>query len=221
MRMPVQANKAIVGRNAFAHSSGIHQHGVLKKRNTYEIINPKDIGIPSSKIILTARSGRAALTHRLKQLGFTLTKQKIDEIYQKFIILADKKREINDDDLYILAGEPANHCKLELNFLQVVCGWPLKPMATVSLKYQDENHTATSLGNGPINAAFNAVDKIVKKKVRLEEYLVQAITGGSDDLGKVHIQLKYRKNFVYGFGADTDIVVASVKAYLNALNKII
>lgn len=221
MRMPVQANKAIVGRNAFAHSSGIHQHGVLRKRETYEIINPKDVGISSSKIILTARSGRAALIHRLKKLGFDFNKEKIEVIYQKFLQLADKKREINDDDLYSLVGEKNNGEKLKLLLLEVVCGKPLTPMATVTLTKNGKKITVSAVGNGPVDAAFKAVDKIVGKKVRLEEYLVQAITGGSDDLGKVHIQINYRQNFFYGFGTDTDIVVASVKAYLDALNKIL
>ncbi len=221
MRMPVQPNKAIVGRNAFAHSSGIHQDGVLKERGNYEIINPTDVGILTSSIILTARSGRAALQHHLKRLGYSVSEKELARIYKEFLILADKKKDINDGDLHILVGEKTETKGIQLELLQVVCGTPLQPMATVKLKIHDEEHLVASNGNGPIDAAFKAVDKIVKKKVVLEEFLIQAITEGSDDLGKVHIQIKYKNNMYYGFGADTDIVVASVKAYIDVLNKIV
>lgn len=221
MRMPVQPNKAIVGRNAFAHSSGIHQDGVLKKRDNYEIIDPKDIGIAKSSIILTARSGRAALKHRLEKLGYALTKPQLNEIYQQFLALADKKKEINDEDLRLLMGEKATDRVIKLELLEVVCGMPLKPMATVKLRVKGKEYLATAAGNGPVDAAFNAINKIVKKTVSLEEFLIQAMTKGSDDMGKVHIQLSYKGGVYYGFGADTDIVVASAKAYLDGLQKII
>lgn len=221
MRMPIQANKAIVGRNAFAHSSGIHQHGLLKKRETYEIINPKDVGIPSSSIILTARSGRAAIAHRLKSLGYAATKNELDAVYIKFLALADKKREINDNDLKTLIGKDTVDTAIKLCFLEVVCGNPVKPMAMVHLRVKGVESVATAYGNGPVDAAFNAVNSILKRKVQLDEFLIQAMTGGSDDMGKVHIQVKYKDTLYYGFGTDTDIVVASVKAYLDALQKII
>ena len=221
MRMPVQANKAIVGRNAFAHSSGIHQHGLLKKRETYEIIDPKDVGIPSSSIILTARSGRAAIAHRLSNLGYTLTKGQLDEVYKQFLALADKKREINDTDLQILMGKDASQSALTLSLLEVVCGSPLQPMATVKLMVNGKEESATSTGNGPVDAAFGAINTILKKKIVLDEFLIQAMTGGSDDLGKVHIQIRYKDITYYGFGTDTDIIVASTKAYLDALHKCI
>jgi 2-isopropylmalate synthase len=220
MRMPIQANKSIVGRNAFAHSSGIHQHGLLKKRETYEIINPKDVGIPSSSIILTARSGRAAIKHRLKSLGYDVTKTELDDVYSRFLTLADKKREINDNDLKTLIGKESLDNTIKLNLLEVVCGNPLKPMAMVTLLIDGNESSATSYGNGPVDASFNAINAIIKKKVRLDEFLIQAMTGGSDDLGKVHVQVTYKDVLYYGFGTDTDIVVASVKAYLDALQKI-
>lgn len=220
MRMPVQANKAIVGRNAFAHSSGIHQDGVLKNSFTYEIIKPEDVGV-QSEIILTARSGRAALNHHLEKIGYSLDKEKLQEIYFKFLLLADKKKNINDDDLRVLMGDTANDNGAKLLSLEVLSGIPKKPQATIKLLINGVEKTATSTGDGPIDAAFSAIDKIIKKKVNLEEYLVQAMTGGSDDVGKVHIQLKNNGNIYYGFGADTDIIVASVKAYLDALKKII
>jgi len=221
MKMPVQPNKAIVGRNAFSHSSGIHQHGVLKNRENYEIIDPKDIGIPRSSIILTARSGRAALKYRLKKLGYKMDKSKIDELYKKFLTLADKKREINDNDLQVLMGVNGTKKHIELILLEVICGSPMIPMATVKLKVNGKEQISCAQGNGPVDASYSAVNKLIKKTVHLQEYLVQAITGGSDDMGKVHVQITYKGRAYYGFGADTDIVVASVKAYLDALNKII
>lgn len=221
MRMPVQANKAIVGRNAFAHSSGIHQNGVLKNRFTYEIINPQDVGINESSLALTARSGRSALKHHLERLGYKLTQEKLDLIYNKFVTLADKKKDINDEDLRVLMGDKTNGYGIKLESMEVVCGTSQTPKAHVKLNINGKAETASAEGNGPVNAAFAAVNKIIKKKVILDEYLVQAITGGSDDLGKVHIQLRYKGNNYYGFAADTDVITASVKAYLDGLNKIL
>ena len=221
LRMPVQPNKAIVGKNAFAHSSGIHQHGILKHRQNYEIINPRQVGISQSEITLTARSGRSALRHRLQRLGYQLTDTQLKQVYQEFLQLADKKRYINDDDLQLLMGQKQQTGGIKLLKLEVLSGQDLISMATVQLEVKGQVQLATASGNGPVNAAFTAIDKIIKRKVRLEEYLVQAITGGSDDLGKVHIQISHRKHTYYGFGADTDIVTASVKAYLAALSQII
>lgn len=221
MRMPIQPNKAIVGRNAFAHSSGIHQHGVLRRRENYEIIDPKDVGVRGSSIILTARSGRAALQHRLEKLGFELDRKQITDVYLKFLELADKKKIVNDDDLQILMGGNGTKKNIELELLEVMCGTSGVPTATVKLKYRNLSQIVSANGDGPIDASYKAIDSIVKKKVRLDEYLVQAITGGSDDMGKVHVQISYKNQVYYGFGTDTDIVVASAKAYLDALNKIV
>src|SRR3989338_8905954 len=220
MRMPVQANKAIVGRNAFAHSSGIHQDGVLKLRENYEIINPTDVGIPSSSIILTARSGRAALSHHLKRLGYSFSKNQLNEIYKQFLLLADKKKQINDEDLHLLTGEKKKSNGIKLELLQVVCGTPLSPTATVKILSEGKMLEANAVGDGPVDASFKAINKIMKRKVRLEEFLIQAMTGGSEDVGKVHIQVKHKDTIYYGFAADTDIIVASVKAYLDALQKL-
>jgi 2-isopropylmalate synthase len=221
MKMPIQFNKAIVGKNAFSHSSGIHQDGVLKYRQNYEIINPEEVGVPSSQIILTARSGRAALKFRLEKLGHKIKSNKeLNKIYQRFLKLADQKKEIIDDDLEILIGEKEEKREAELLFLQVTCGKPFQALALVKLKNKGKEETATAFGSGPIDATFKAVDKIIKKKVYLEEYLVQSLTGGSDDIGKVHVQIRHKNQIYYGFGADTDIVVASAKAYLDSLNKI-
>jgi len=223
MRMPVQANKAIVGRNAFAHSSGIHQDGVLKRRENYEIINPKTVGINESSILLTARSGRAALKHRLEKLGYSFSKSALDSIYDEFLKLADSKKEIIDEDLKVLAGASSRDIKrnLHLNNLQVVCGKGTSPVATVTLEWDGNCLSATSNGNGPVDAAINAVKDILKKKVRIEEFLIQAITRGSDDLGKVHMQVEHKSVVYYGFSASTDIITASVEAFIDAMSQIV
>lgn len=221
MSMPVQPNKAIVGRNAFSHSSGIHQDGVLKNRENYEIIDPHEVGIKDSSIILTARSGRAALNHRLEELGFTFGKEEIDDIYHRFLQLADRKKEINDEDLRVLSGEVFGGEKaLKLELLQVTCGKSVIPVATVGLKINGEVHISTASGNGPVDAAFTAVKNLISKTVHLEEFLVQAITKGSDDIGKVHIQVEHEGKIYYGFSAHTDIVNASVEAFIDAISKI-
>jgi len=219
MRMPVQPNKAIVGRNAFAHSSGIHQDGVLKHRENYEIIDPREIGLSESAIKLTARSGRAALKHRLERLGYKIEGERLNQVYEQFLALADRKKDINDDDLLVLVGEERTKDKiLKLEYLNVVCGKSAIPMATVKLIYNGQEYMSSATGVGPIDAAFTAVRNIVKTKVKLEEYLVQAVTRGMDDVGKVHVQIEYKGSNYYGFGANTDVVTASVEAFIDALS---
>jgi 2-isopropylmalate synthase len=222
MRMPVQPNKAIVGRNAFAHSSGIHQDGVLKNRENYEIIDPQEVGINESSIVLSARSGRAALNHHLQRLGFNLNQEELDDAYNKFLLLADRKKDINDDDLYVIVGVGKAEQKrtMKLKYLNVVCGKSAIPMATIQLIIDGEVCTATSSGAGPIDACFNAVRQLIQKKITLEEFLVQAVTRGSDDVGKVHIQIENKGSIYYGFSANTDIVTAAVEAYIDAISKI-
>ena len=223
MRMPVQPNKAIVGRNAFAHSSGIHQDGVLKNKESYEIIDPIDVGVNDTLIALSARSGRAALKHHYERLGFNLTPDELNEAYEKFLLLADRKKDINDADLKVIVGVNRNEAarRIRLKFLQVVCGKNSVPMATVKLNIDGEICQATSEGNGPIDAAFSAVKKLINRKIVVEEFLVQAITRGSNDVGKVHIQIENRGNIYYGFSANTDIVTASVEAFIDAISKFI
>jgi 2-isopropylmalate synthase len=221
MNMPVQPNKAIVGRNAFAHSSGIHQDGVLKNRENYEIINPKDVGIKESSIVLTARSGRAALKHKIEKLGHVLSKEKLDDVYLRFLVLADKKKNITEEDLEILVGSAIREDRgIKLENLQVVCGKTTIPTATVKLNMQGEIFTSTASGNGPIDAAFKAVTKLIRRKIALEEFLIQAITNGSDDIGKVHVQIENKGKIYYGFSGNTDIITASVEALIDAISKI-
>ena len=220
MNMPVQPNKAIVGRNAFAHSSGIHQDGVLKNVQTYEIIDPKDVGIDESSIVLTARSGRAALKHRLHVLGVELDQDKLDKVYEDFLKLADKKKDITDDDILVLAGADRNdnhHIKLE--FLQVTSGVGVRSVASLGLNIAGERFESAASGNGPVDAAIKALKKIIDRHMELKEFTIQAISKGSDDMGKVHMQVEYDGQMYYGFGANTDIIAASVEAYIDCINK--
>ena len=220
MNMPVQPNKAIVGRNAFAHSSGIHQDGVLKNVQTYEIINPKDVGIDDNAIVLTARSGRAALKHRLNVNGVEVDEQKLDKIYEKFLILADQKKEVNDADVLMLAGaDTAEAHAVILDFLQVTTGKGVKSVASIGLDISNQKFEAAASGNGPVDAAIKALKKIIMKQMTLKEFTIQAISKGSDDVGKVHMQVEYEGSIYYGFGANTDIVTASVEAYIDCINK--
>ena len=220
MNMPVQPNKAVVGKNAFAHSSGIHQDGVLKNVSTYEIMDPKEVGIDDNAIVLTARSGRAALRHRLSVNGVELEGEKLDAIYQEFLKLADKKKEVTDDDILVLAGadRSASH-NIKLDYLQVTTGKGVKSVASVGLLIGKEQFEAAASGNGPVDAAIRAVKTIIKREMILKEFTIQAISKGSDDMGKVHMQVEHDGRVYYGFGANTDIVTASVEAYIDCINK--
>ena len=220
MNMPVQPNKAIVGRNAFAHSSGIHQDGVLKNVPTYEIIDPKDVGIDDNSIVLTARSGRAALKYRLSVNGVDLSEEKLDKVYEKFLQLADQKKEVNDADVLMLAGaDTAEAHAVKLEFLQVTTGKGVKSVASIGLDISGQKFEAAASGNGPVDAAIKALKKIIMKQMTLKEFTIQAISKGSDDVGKVHMQVEYDGSIYYGFGANTDIVTASVEAYIDCINK--
>lgn len=219
MNMPVQPNKAIVGRNAFAHSSGIHQDGVLKNRESYEIIDPKDVGIDENSIVLTARSGRAALKHRLSVLGVTLEKDALDKAYEAFLRLADKKKEINDDDVLMLAGEHRANRRIKVDYLQVSSGVGIKSVASVCLDIAGEKFEACASGNGPVDAAITAIKQIIHRKMLVKEFLIQAINKGSNDVGKVHMTVEYDGHPYYGFSANTDIIAASAEAFVDAINK--
>ena len=222
MNMPVQPNKAIVGRNAFAHSSGIHQDGVLKNRESYEIIDPKDVGIDENSIVLTARSGRAALKHRLHTLGCELTTEQLDKAYEAFLALADRKKEINDDDVLMLAGQHRKaSSRIKLDFLQVTAGVGVHSVASVGLDIAGEKFEACASGNGPVDAAIQAIKNIIHRKMLLKEFLIQAINKGSNDVGKVHMTVEHEGVSYYGFSANTDIVAASAEAYIDAINKFV
>ena len=222
MNMPVQPNKAIVGRNAFAHSSGIHQDGVLKNRESYEIMDPTDVGIDKNSILLTARSGRAALKHRLSILGVEVDNGKLDAIYEEFLKLADRKKDINDDDVLMLAGmERKENQRIKIDYLQVTSGVGVKAVASVGLLIAGEKFEAASSGNGPVDAAIKAMKQIIRRNMTLQEFTIQAISRGSDDVGKVHMQVEHNGSVYYGFGANTDIIAASLEAYVDAINKFV
>ena len=220
MSMPVQPNKAIVGRNAFAHSSGIHQDGVLKRRSTYEIIDPKEVGFSEDSILLTARSGRAALKHRLERYGVALEKARMDAVYEEFLKLADRKKFLKDDDILALVGEERSAGRrIRLKSLQVSSGKDRPAFAELGLDISGEIRTASSEGNGPVDAAVRALKKLVPYEMTMQEFLIQSISRGSDDTGKAHMQVEYGGRSYYGFAGDTDIVTATVEAYIDAINK--
>lgn len=222
MNMPVQPNKAVVGRNAFAHSSGIHQDGVLKNRENYEIMDPKDVGIDENSIVLTARSGRAALKHRLHLLGVEIGEERLQEVYQEFLKLADRKKIINDEDILLLTGEERTEKKrIKLDHLQVVSGKGVRAVASITLDIAGEKFEATASGNGPVDAGIKALKRIINREMTLQEFLIQAIAKGSDDTGKVHMQVEHQGSVYYGFSGNTDIITASIEAYIDAINKFV
>ncbi len=224
--MNVQANKAIVGANAFAHSSGIHQDGVLKKRDTYEIIDPAEVGVGASQIVLTARSGHAALKHRLEELGYEMDGEELDRVYEAFLNLADKKKEVYDEDLESLVNEQERNdetAAFVLESVQISCGFPLKPTATVTLRNDaDQSQTACEWGTGPVDAVYKACNKIMQVDNELSEFSVQSVTRGIDALGEVTVRVTAPDGEVYtGRGSDGDIIVSSAKAYINAINRLL
>ncbi len=221
----VQPNKAIVGANAFAHSSGIHQDGVLKARDTYEIIDPAEVGAAGSQILLSARSGHAALRHRLSELGYTFGDEEFERVYQSFLEVADRKKEVYDEDLESIVRQYQRDVTAiwSLDAVQVSCGFPLTPTATVTMTDETgQTITDCAYGTGPIDAVYKAVDKIVRVGNELSEYSVKAVTRGIDALGEVSVRVKAENGEVFtGRGSDGDIIVSSTKAYINALNRLL
>ncbi|MDP2941252.1 MAG: 2-isopropylmalate synthase [Candidatus Omnitrophota bacterium] len=217
----VPPNKAIVGKNAFRHEAGIHQDAVLKKRITYEIMDPADVGFMESSLVLGKHSGRHALSQRLKGLGFKLDAAKINEIFQRFKILADKKKEVFDDDLIALAEEGTRQGRkiYSLVSVRVATGTDITPEAEVGIKHQGKIIRASSTGDGPVDACYKAVDKITGLKGRLLEYRLEAVTQGKDALGEVNIKVDINNKITSGRGSSTDIIEASLLAYLNAIDK--
>ncbi len=220
----VQPNKAIVGANAFSHSSGIHQDGVLKERTTYEIIDPRDVGILESKIVLSARSGRHALQHRLAELGYAFTEDLIDKVYARFLEVADRKKQVYDEDLEAIAADETSavHQTYELVHVQVSCGDKLIPTATVCVRDPEGRELVDSChGTGPVDAVYRAINRIVNVENELIEFSIQAVTEGIDALAEVTIRIRRGHDIYSGRGTATDIIVASGKAYMHALNKLI
>ena len=224
---PVQPNKAIVGANAFAHESGIHQDGVLKKRETYEIMRAEDVGWATNRMVLGKHSGRHAFQDRMKELGFELESDDgtLQVAFDKFKELADRKHEIFDDDLIglhaqVTSGVQESNDKLELESLQVCSKTGETPTAKLSLKVNGALIDVSAVGNGPVDASFRAVESAINRAPKLELYSVNSITGGTDAQGEVSVRIRENGRVVNGHGADTDIVIASVKAYINAVNRL-
>ena len=230
--IPVQPNKAIVGANAFAHSSGIHQDGVLKERATYEIINPRDVGMPDSEIILSARSGRAGLRHRLSELGYTLGEEEFEKVYERFIDVADKKKTVDTRDLEAIVADEVQMFFEEtyrLEQIQVSCGSRSIPTATVRIAGPDGQVSCDAdHGAGPVDAVYRAINRVIGEPNELIEFSIQAVTEGIDAVGRVTIRIQadkpvngVKREVFSGHGADTDILTASAKAYMFALNRLI
>ncbi|MEE8059192.1 MAG: 2-isopropylmalate synthase [Pseudomonadales bacterium] len=219
---PVQPNKAIVGANAFAHESGIHQDGVLKHRETYEIMSAESVGWKANKLVLGKHSGRAAIKARFEELGISFgTQQALNEAFTRFKELADKKHEIFDEDLQALVSDvtaPEIEEKYQFSNLEATSKSGVKPKASMVLKINAVDHPTEAEGGGLVDASFKAIEKIVASQAELQLYLVSAVTQGTDSLGEVTVRLEKEGVIVNGQGADTDVIVASVKAYLNALN---
>lgn len=222
--IPVPVNKAVIGSNAFAHSSGIHQDGVLKHKETYEIIDAALIGGKAAQMVLTARSGRHAVQHQLQQQGFQLEAEQLALFYSRFLELADKKKEVYPEDLEALAMDLlfAEDPAFQLDYLQTVSGSKSIPAAIIRLKKKDTGVVEeVATGAGPIDAAYNAINKIAGLNIRLDSYQLSALTEGRDALGEVSVKMSLHGKTITGRGASTDIIEASVKAYLNGLNKLI
>jgi 2-isopropylmalate synthase len=217
----IQPNKAIVGENAFAHESGIHQDGMLKNRETYEIMTPETVGVQNTKIVLGRHSGRHGLQARLEELGYSLNKEQLNEIYNAFTKLADKKKEVYDDDLRILMGDSITKDDdiFTLEYMHVFGGSSTIPTATVRISEGDNLIEDSATGDGPVDALFNAIDRALNKKPVVESYRVRSITSGRKAMGEVSVRIRKNGRSYTGVGVSTDIIEASAKAYIQALNK--
>ena len=221
----VPANKAVVGSNAFAHSSGIHVDGVLKKRETYEIMKPEDVGAHKTKVVLTARTGRHGLRHRLEEMGYSLSKEELENIYERFLVVADKKREVFDEDIAALIGDEARMVDqaYHLEYLSVTSGTGTLPTGAVKIRLPDgQICQAAACGDGPVDAAYEAIRQATGQSPVLDNYNIRAITGGKEAMGEatVRIENEAGRTFI-GRGVSTDIIEASAKAYIDAINRMV
>jgi 2-isopropylmalate synthase len=222
----VQPNKAIVGANAFAHEAGIHQDGVLKNALTYEIMKPETVGLSESQLVLGKHSGRHAFRERLKTLGYVLSAADLDDTFKRFKVLCDRKKTISDSDLEALVGEELTKSQefFKLENMQVTAGFPAMPMASVTLRGLDQQmHSAAAAGYGPVDSVYQAINQIVGSALeapQLSDFSIHAVTPGEDALGRVTVRVQSGTQEVTGHGADTDIIVASAKAYVSALNRL-
>jgi 2-isopropylmalate synthase len=221
---PVQFNKAIVGKNAFAHESGIHQDGMLKNAETFEIMRPSDIGLKQTNLVMGKHSGRAALRAKMSELGYELADNQLNDVFVRFKALADRKKEVYDDDLVALMKDSAANTAsdfLQVKFLRVICGTEAPQSADLILSVDGIEHHVTAQGDGPVDATFKAIRLVYPNSARLELYQVHAVTEGTDAQATVSVRLEEEGRIATGQAADTDTVVASAKAYVNALNRLI
>jgi 2-isopropylmalate synthase len=218
----VQPNKAIVGANAFAHESGIHQDGLLKEKSTYEIIRPESIGLRAAKLVMGKHSGRHAFKTRLKELGYGLDDEQMNAAFERFKRLADQKKDIFDEDIEALISEGVTKVPefFSLMDLHIVSGFRQQPTAAVKLKVGETILDKIAYGDGPVDATYKAIVSLTGTKSHLLKFEVKGITGGTDALGEVTVSLEEDDRTARGHGADTDIIVAAAKAYINALNKL-
>ena len=221
MNIPVQPNKAIVGSNAFAHSSGIHQDGILKDRRTYEIMKPEDVGIKEHTMVLTARSGRAAVRHKLKELGFDLEKETFERVFERFINVADRKKEITAKDLSSIVEIEISKVPETYIFLgmQIMSGNQTTPLSSVQLQKGDDVLTDAAIGNGPVDATYRCIERLIGHQGKLLDYDLKAITTGKDALGEAMVRVEIEGRVYSGLGTSPDIIEASARAYLNAFNR--
>ncbi len=220
----VQYNKAIVGKNAFAHESGIHQDGMLKNAETFEIMRPEDIGLSETNLVMGKHSGRAALRAKLQELGYELADNQLKDVFVRFKALADRKKEIFEDDLLALMRDTesdASHDRIQVKFLRVICGTEAPQSADLTLSIDGVDQQTTAQGDGPVDAAFNAVKELFPHEARLQLYQVHAVTEGTDAQATVSVRMEEDGKIATGQSADTDTVVASTKAYVNALNRLL
>ncbi|CTQ32151.1 2-isopropylmalate synthase [Jannaschia rubra] len=219
---PVQFNKAIVGKNAFAHESGIHQDGMLKNAETFEIMRPEDVGLNATSLVMGKHSGRAALRSKMKELGYDLADNQLVDVFVRFKALADRKKEVFDEDLIALMQdeERQSEDRIKVDYLRVVCGTEGPQEASLRLVIDGEVKASEATGDGPVDAAFNAVKALVEHHARLQLYQVSAVTEGTDAQATVTVRMEEDGRIVSGQSADTDTVVASVRAYVNALNRL-
>jgi 2-isopropylmalate synthase len=220
--IPVQPNKAIVGANAFAHESGIHQDGLIKEKSTYEIMTPQSVGISESNIVLGKHSGRHAIANRLREMGYNPDEEELNRVFVRFKELADMKKEIYDEDLeaIVYEEEARGEEKYRFVYLNVVSGNATVPTATLQIEVDGELVQEAGFGVGPVDATFAAIRKITKTNYPLLKYAVNAVTGGTDAQGEATVQLKFNGRSAVGRGAHPDVLVASAKAYINALNRL-
>jgi 2-isopropylmalate synthase len=222
--MQVQRNKAIVGANAFAHESGVHQDGILKERTTYEIMRPEDIGIEGSDLVLGKHSGRHAFRDKLTKMGLILSDEETERAYQKFVELADKKKLIYDDDLMSIARDEMSEVtdtSYTLDYLCVSAGTGTVPTATVRLRHEGQVLQDAACGDGPVDAALKTIDRITQRPGRLLDFSLQAVSVGQDAMGEVSIRVEFGKETISSKAASTDIVDAAAKAYLACVNRLI